>query len=603
MSRNLTNNRGSTTLGNEMLKKESKKTKYKRLSNYEWGVGIEHEVQFFHKPLNTGKKNIDSYIMFDGKPRIEELLKSGKLSVLDQEFLKTIPFEPTGRKCNGKVVLEKTPVPMPEFITEKPFNTLKNKRPIESYCKEILQNEDRYIKLLHMNEKTLKAEEKHGIIHQYPFGVSNYFKYASNKGLPYKFEKNKNKKDKLHTDYLGSYHITLTLPFTKKTSSDKFIKIHQNFANQIQWLEPLLLTAFFSSDQKAVGTSEKRIKGSYRIARVGWGNLAGSDVRKFNKGVGRYANIQPYWRDGLNFYNVKSADYCQDLAPKLKKVEPGAVSGFSSNFRTFGSTDPDRPWHRESGIGMTKPNGVELRIFDHFDSHYLQELCKFVVYVAENSRTHVAKKYVYKNKGWIESLQRIMLNGWNAELNEGYIEDLRSELGLKIRTKSKIAYDIIYEINQELYKKHKHGDWTYMMLDNNDIVKLPHINRYSWETALMMKLNSSEVLMKKFNDMVKSLSLGKEMTVDEFRLNFFKYFNKKMWESDVVDVIYFLESLKFVELSYEIDGKIAYLKVNGKNLRRINNFNNELLNEWGRPYKEELDFYIAKIMEEEKKKR
>ena len=76
-----------------------------------------------------------------------------------------------------------------------------------------------------------------------------------------------------------------------------------------------------------------------------------------------------------------------------------------------------------------------------------------------------------------------------------------------------------------------------------------------------------------------------------------------MWESDVVDVIYFLESLKFVELCYEIDGKIAYLKVNGKNLRRINNFNNELLREWGRPYVEELDFYIAKIMEEEKKKR
>ena len=71
---------------------------------------------------------------------------------------------------------------------------------------------------------------------------------------------------------------------------------------------------------------------------------------------------------------------------------------------------------------MTKPNGVELRIFDHFDSHYLQELCKFVVYVAENSRTHVAKKYVYKNKGWIESLQRIMLNGWNAELKENYHE-------------------------------------------------------------------------------------------------------------------------------------------------------------------------------------
>ena len=108
-------------------------------------------------------------------------------------------------------------------------------------------------------------------------------------------------------------------------------------------------------------------------------------------------------------------NYCRDLSPELKKKEPGAVSGFSSNFRTFGSTDPDRPWHRESGVGMTKPNGVELRIFDHFDSYYLQELCKIVIYIAENSRIHQTKKYVYKNKAWIEALQKIMMHGWNVE--------------------------------------------------------------------------------------------------------------------------------------------------------------------------------------------
>ena len=40
--------------------------------------------------------------MFDGKPRIEELLKSGKLSILEQEFLKTIPFEPK-QKINWNI--------------------------------------------------------------------------------------------------------------------------------------------------------------------------------------------------------------------------------------------------------------------------------------------------------------------------------------------------------------------------------------------------------------------------------------------------------------------------------------------------------------------
>jgi len=76
-----------------------------------------------------------------------------------------------------------------------------------------------------------------------------------------------------------------------------------------------------------------------------------------------------------------------------------------------------------------------------------------------------------------------------------------------------------------------------------------------------------------------------------------------MWDKDVVDVIYFLESLKFVTLNYNIDGTIDWLKVNVKNLEHFNNFNIKLLREWGRPLFEELEYYAAKILEEEKKKR
>lgn len=590
----LTNNRGSTTLRNEELKKESKKSRFKRLKDYHWGIGLEHEMQVFHKPPINSNKNIDSFIMFNGKPRIEELLKTDKISILDKEFLEQIPFEPTGRKCNGKVVLEKTPIPMPEFVTEKPFNTLRDKRPIESYCVEIKEKENLYFKLLHLNEKTVKTEEKYGQLNQFPFGTCNYFKYPLNTGTDYKFKKDKNGKDKLHTDYLGSYHITLTLPYTKKMSLDKFTKIHQNFANQIQWLEPLLITAFFSSDQKAVGTEKKRIKGSYRIVRVGWGNLAGSDVRKFNKGIGRYANIKPYWREDLVFHNMKKANYCENLAPKLKKVEPGAVSGFSSNFRTFGSTDPNRPWHRESGIGMTKPNGVELRIFDHFDSYYLQELCKLVIYIAENSRVTQSKKYVYQNKYWIKALQNIMLHGWNAEIPKEYIDDLRKELGLKIKTKSKIAYDVLYQINEELYKKNKDGDYTYLFLDSITKPKLPEINRRSWEMGFMLKLNRNKDLMNKYNKLLQELS-DKEITLNEYKKIFCKYFDINIWKNDLIDIIYFMEACNIINLKYNIDGTIESIKLKNIDMKPIKNFNIEIVQEWNRPYLEEFYGYVEKI--------
>lgn len=580
-----------TTVGEEILKKKLR-SKFSRLKKYRWGIGIEHESHIFHNP--SGDKKIKSFIIFDAKPRIEELLKSDSLSLHEKEFLQTVPFEPTGRKCNGKIVLEKTPIGMPEFITSQPFSSLTTgKRTMEYHYEEIRDLEDWFMALLHRNKKVLRLEEKYGMLDQFPFGMSNYLKYSTKDTFPYKFAKTKNNRDKLYTDYLGSYHITLTLPFTKDMELKKFIKIHQNFANQIQWLEPLLITAFFSSDEKAVGTKEKRIKGSYRVARVGWGNFAGSDIRKFNKGIGRYANIKSYWRETFDFYGANKARYCKKLAPALKKIEPGAVSGYSSNFRTFGSTDPTRPWHRESGVGMTKPNGVELRIFDHFSSFYLGELCKLVVYIAENSRVTQSTKYVYKNKPWIHSLQNIMIHGWNAELPKEYIEELRQQLGLKIKTQSRIAYDIMYEINQELFKKNRKGDWVYLMLEKKyeKAPKLPEINRRSWEVGLMMKLNKDDILMEQFNKMVKKLT--DNMNVEQFEKIYHKYFDRK-WDNDMIDMIYFLESLGLAKLGFSANGKIKMIRIIKK--KKIKDFNNEIRQEWSRPFLEEYYKLVSKVI-------
>ena len=96
-------------------------------------------------------------------------------------------------------------------------------------------------------------------------------------------------------------------------------------------------------------------------------------IRKFNKGVGRYSNIKSYWRNGLEFKGLDRLDKCAGMSDAVR-AESGAISSLSSDFRTFGSTDPKRPWHRESGTGMTKPNGIEIRIFDNFDRNYLQDL-------------------------------------------------------------------------------------------------------------------------------------------------------------------------------------------------------------------------------------
>ena len=584
----LTNNRGSRTVQNDLLKKESKKSRFKRLSKYKWGVGLEHEMQLFHYPalkkIKKGKK-IDSYIMFNSNPYISELMNGDKLRPVDKEFVATIPFEPTGRKCNGKVVLEKTPVPMPEFVTDRPFSSLKNKRSIETYCDDMREREVRFVGLLNKSEKVQKLIEKYGNLRQFPYGVCDYFKYNRRESATASYEFKKagtGAGDKLYTDYLGSYHLTLTLPFTEKTPLSKFIKMHQNFANQVQWIEPLLIAAFFSCDQKSVGSSEKRIKGSYRVLRIGWGNFAGTDIRKFSKGIGRYANIKPYWRENLDFYNVKLTNYCEKLSAELKKKETGAVSGFSSNFRTFGSTDPERPWHRESGIGMTKPNGVELRIFDHFSSEYTVELCRLIIYIAENSRVHKSTKYVYKNKYWIRTLQNIIVNGWHAEVEPKYVDILRTQLGLKIRTKSLVAYDVLHQVNRELYQKNRDGDWIYMMMDPDQTVpNLPAINRESWDMAFMIKMNREDKTLRAFNDFIGELPLNQGMAADEIAKIFFKHFNQANWKRDFINVLYFMEYIGVANLKHSANGRI--LTVECVKHQKITDFNNIMADYWNIP--------------------
>ena len=129
--------------------------------------------------------------------------------------------------------------------------------------------------------------------------------------------------------------------------------MHKNFCNQLQWLEPLLLTTYFTGDEYAPGSNKKRTRGSYRVMIIGWGNFAGTDIRLLDTGIGRYAKTPTYWRDNFKLYESEKLDPC--IPPSAAAKAEKAITTLSSDIRTFGSTDPLRPDHRESGIGMTVP--------------------------------------------------------------------------------------------------------------------------------------------------------------------------------------------------------------------------------------------------------
>ena len=561
--------------------------KLTNLEEYNWGLGIEHEMHIFHRPIisfekKPKKKNepVKDFILFDSYSVTQRLIdarQNGKLNIDDNdyEFLKSIPFETSGRLCNEKWVIKKVPYKMPEFVTFEPFCSIKKKRDLLNMSGEIQYLRKKFYNLLMLDKNTQKLVKKYGDFMEYPFGMTRYLKcpISSNKGI-YKFE------PKLRPEYNGSYHITMTLPYKEDITNNEFIKMHQNFANQLQWLEPLMLSSFFTGDEYAPGSLKKRVRGSFRVMIIGWGNLAGSDVRLFDKGIGRYAKTKTFWRDGLDLEDVDKLKPC--YAPSPSALKEKAITSLSSDFRTFGSTDPNRPEHRESGIGMTKPNGIEFRIFDHFPDLYINHLMKLISLVAENSRIFQTKGYVYENKVWIEALHQIMKYGYRAELSNKYVKLLREKLGLKIKTSSIIAFDIFQEIMNELYAKNNYNGWSNIFnsakLDpalNINYAKLPELNKKGWQFAFMIKANRNKKIMDKFNFLAKYLNYVKTISFKDFKTAVIDIFGNN-WVNDVDDFAYFLETLQFAKLTKQKNGIIS--KINIVNQIQINKNFNKIMN-------------------------
>jgi hypothetical protein len=571
----------------------------KKLHEYSWGLGIEHEMHIFHKPLPSNDK-IVNFTLFDSQSAVKKIIDEKQdskidISYDDYKFLKDeVPFELSGRKCNGQCVIEAVPVQMPEFITSHPFCSIEKKRDIKNMTIEIVESKKRFYKLLMLDKNTQKLIKKYGDLCEHPFGMTRTLRcpIGENKGV-YKFEKDKKKRDILLPEYNGSYHVTFTLPHKETITNKEFINIHKNFCNQLQWLEPLLLTSYFTGDEYAPGSRDERVRGSFRVMIIGWGNFAGTDIRLLNKGIGRYAKTPTYWRKNLYFKDVDKLKPC--YKPSLMALKEGATSSLSSDFRTFGSTDPLRPMHRESGVGMTKPNGIEFRIFDHFSDKYIVHLLMLISLVAENSRVTKTIGYVYENKIWISELHNIMKNGYKAKLSKPYINLLRKKLGLKIKTTSIVAIDIFKVIYKELWDKNIDGDWSKIFNclvkpDYNKIV-IPEVNKKAWQFAFMIKLNSDKNLLKKFNLLSKYLNNVKNIDYEDFSKLILKIFGKK-WEYDIEDIAYFYESLKYhlsdkhietlinVELikdKYGIINKINILS----NIPNIDSFNNKIIDYFG----------------------
>lgn len=567
----------------ESFKDEKLNIKPKTFQDYNWGLGVEHEMHLFHISKKSNSLDIsESNILFDAQeatcflthqpgdendpggacckllrdtcynehPEISKIMPQKPiLNKKDLKFLKEVPWELSGRQsrgCEPTTILKRLPILMPEIITGNHRN-----RTIESITDELLFYEKKFVSLMKKNPYVRQKIKKYGDIRQLPIGTIADVKVPIKPTMhmkKYLFHEGNYK------DYLGSYHITITLPTPEKTTNKEFIALHQNFANQFQWIEPLLISSFFSGDPGEILSSDKKIRGSFRIVATGWGNIAGSDLRKMSrgKGVGRYANIESEWREKLKFKDSEKLMRCD---ARVRIDEPGAVGILSSDVRTFGFDFTDKCKGKEcpkvSGAPMKKPNGIELRIFDNFNSKHLKDLLRILVYIAENSRVHKCNKYVYNNKAWQDATKTVMENGWRGTFPSEYIKELRSQLGLKLEISKKCAYDVFTDLMKELFEKNKDGLYPKILFRDNKVYtkppKLPTINRFSWENRFFKEYGSEIAVFIRQN-----IPYGQQLTLNNFAKIFYKTYKKDKWERIIEDVLYAMESEPYKLLKLEV---------------------------------------------------
>lgn len=547
------------------------------------GFGIEHEQMFFfHSAPELASlggegefplcKKQDGVKVFAPSKIIKDLLNNVSMADLPEviAFLQGLPaLEQSGRKCGGKWVLKRAGDDLlVEFANRGWFEKfVVGKAPnknFDHFVDDIIKQELVFRQIIkdYMPESA-KVSKRLGMVAPVSVGMLPNILVPKNTDSPFQF------KETLHTDYTGSYHMTLTLPFPLRESweftkkeNELFVEIHRNFANMIQWLEPLMCSALFTPDLNSAGPqpigSAPKVRGSFRVFNLGWGSFAGSDLTKLNKGISRYANIKPYWRKDLS--DMEGADAIK-LCDKVR-LEPGAISAVGSDFRTFGSKDLLRPWHRESGMPMVIPNGLELRILDHFDPMYLYFVVQLIALIAEHSRNkNIGAKYVYRNKAWIGAMNKVMRDGWRARVPEEYIKLISELFDVEFDKSVKRAFDLFESLYSQLWNKYSLGLWSNMLV-SPEILKLkmpvPNVNRLGYEIGWMTWLDNNRKEQTIFKKWILSLPEhihSWDDWVDYWQIFLEelpkKYQNKDTWGKQDKDIIYYLESLGIFEINHQ----------------------------------------------------
>ena len=588
-----------------------------------WGNGIEAEFGLFRNPSATFNSKKIKYLFFDSKQLVNpskpsqkyiyyvytknlKKNKNGEIVYPTRfkraiEFLDGVDVEKAGKSCLGKIISGKDDdyvyylleTRTYDYASGKDKKTFSGKRFIEVFVDELQKNIQTVIKdKTEFRPEYKKKENKIlGKPVLYPYGMSSRI-------LLRNLNTNEYKDGPTIENYTGSYHFTFTLPHLYAGDCSVNSKNHKFFANLVQWIEPLIASAYHSCDDRSVGNGNSYSKGSYRVAMTGWGSFGTSDLERVKcvktkmsaadilrdfevdpetffeqETLFKYAYKDPKWRNNLPFKGLKDLEPC-------RKFLTGKQPSLGGDFRT--------PFFQEGYVGKNKNNdtvilkdyihGLEIRIFDWFNPKHLSSMGRILVMVAEQSRDNHQEIFVYDDKDWNDAVRSFMIEGWKAQLSQGYVEKLEKVFNMKLNIKNYRAHDVFKTFVDVLFKKTKGGKWLNLMSKKHGTPPvLPNVNKKSWEFAFVQYMLENTSSQKKFISFTKSLKSG--YSLKEIDIMYKKHFPGKKWKFDKVNMLEFLQSNKVLQISYTAKGNIDMIKTfnNNKDLNFPSIFNVLLL--------------------------
>jgi hypothetical protein len=461
----------------ELVKHMRYKSMYKPNELY-WGLGIEEETYLqFTKPIfvaapilrtaHTAERySVKYYTTYKPsyKEAFAEIFKDNPGFYPLPLFFNSHSF--TKMDTNGfhMTTYEKVPKPNPKFSGKTFFQLLESYNPVSSCC---LRRKKKFIDVFNttcifdgdtlefMTQDFYKAKVRNVIselicskkellesINEY-IRTSGVFK---DKGLLMYPELNpgfaiyhSNPKNVTMFNN-GTYHINITLP-TMLGSKDingiprivdvkTFREKHKIFIRLIQWLEPVIIAIYGTSDPLSK-VSDKFSKGSQRCA------------------VSRYIGIGTY--DTVNM-----------PTGKIVTVPISEIRGSDTDFwwyKVYHSTSGYEPLN-ELGMDISYRkhynHGVEIRFLDWFPETMLKGLIDFYICLADASLRCEMPENPVMSPVWNSLVCDILTNGVNTSVCQKTLALYRKLFGIQLENISLIS-ELYKGLVVELQKKHKHG--------------------------------------------------------------------------------------------------------------------------------------------------